>query len=95
MEIDFDDGHTGRYPHELLRGYCPCAACQGHSGEIRFVEGGDLELVEVSEIGNYALQLAWGDGHATGIYSFSFLRALCACEQCLSGDGRARTFSRG
>ena len=31
-EIDWADGHKGIYPHEILRGYCPCAGCQGHSG---------------------------------------------------------------
>ena len=94
FEIDFADGHSARYPHELLRGYCPCAACQGHHGEIRFVEGGNLELVDVGEVGNYALKLVWGDGHASGIFSFRYLRALCACEACLRGDPRARTFAR-
>ncbi len=37
-EIDWADGHKGIYPHGVLRGYCPCAACQGHTGEIRFLE---------------------------------------------------------
>jgi len=27
-------------------------------------------------VGNYALQLTWGDRHATGIYTFRFLRSL-------------------
>lgn len=94
MEIDFADGHIGHYPHDLLRGYCPCAACQGHQGEIRFVEAENLDLVEVGEVGNYALKLVWGDGHASGIYSFRFLRTLCSCNQCLRGDPRGRLFSR-
>ena len=85
MHVAFEDGHEGVYPHELLRGYCPCAQCQGHSGPIRFVPGGDLELVDIAEVGNYALRLTWGDGHSTGIYSFRFLRELCACEQCAHG----------
>jgi len=36
---DWADGHKGIYPHEILRGYCPCAGCQGHSAIIRFVSG--------------------------------------------------------
>jgi len=36
-EIDWADGHKGIYPHDQLRGYCPCAGCQGHSGEINFI----------------------------------------------------------
>ena len=94
MQIVFDDGHEGIYPHELLRGYCPCAQCQGHNGPIRYVPGGDLELVEIGEVGNYALSLTWGDRHSTGIYSFRYLRQLCACAECAQGELTKRTFSR-
>lgn len=89
MEIEWADGHTGIYPHERLRGYCPCAACQGHDGPISFVKGGSLELADVAQVGNYAVRLTWGDGHQTGIYSFRFLRTLCACSSCCpEGPGR-------
>jgi|SRR5580704_241642 prepilin-type processing-associated H-X9-DG protein len=33
-------------------------------------------------VGNYALQIDFNDGHATGIYSFDFLRTICPCEEC-------------
>ncbi|MGD8861418.1 MAG: DUF971 domain-containing protein [Myxococcales bacterium] len=94
MHVQFEDGHGGIYPHEVLRGYCPCAECQGHSGGVRYVEGGDLDLEAIDEVGNYALRLTWGDGHSTGIYSFRFLRALCACAECCEGDPKARSFAR-
>ena len=97
LEAVFADGHRGRYPHELLRGYCPCAQCQGHSGPVKFVAGGDLELNDIAEVGNYGMQLTWGDGHATGIYAFRFLRALCACPECAAEKGGPTTswqFSR-
>ena len=76
LEISWADGHKSRLPHEILRGYCPCAGCQGHSGAIQFQEGGNLELRELEQVGNYALGLTWGDSHNSGIYSFRFLRAL-------------------
>ncbi len=94
MQIVFEDGHEALYPHEVLRGFCPCATCQGHKGAIRFVPGGDLELTDIHEVGNYALRLTWGDGHSTGIYSFPFLRALCACPACSQGKLEERVFSR-
>ncbi len=83
-EIDWADGHKGVYPHAVLRGYCPCAACQGHTGEIRFHESSDTqqELDDLEPVGGYALSLKWFDGHASGIYSFKFLRALCQCDSC-------------
>jgi DUF971 family protein len=33
-------------------------------------------------MGNYALQITFSDGHATGIYSFEHLREICPCEAC-------------
>jgi len=85
-EIDWADGHRGIYPHEILRGYCPCAGCQGHSGEVRFIEGDTPDRTEIREIGTvggYALHITWGDGHDTGIYTFRYLRELCQCPTCV------------
>ena len=44
MEIRWADGHRSVLPHDTLRGYCPCAHCQGHSGTIKYVPGGDQDL---------------------------------------------------
>ena len=33
-------------------------------------------------VGNYALQIDFNDGHATGIFSFDFLRTICPCQDC-------------
>jgi prepilin-type processing-associated H-X9-DG protein len=33
-------------------------------------------------VGNYALQIDFNDGHATGIYSFDYLRTICPCQEC-------------
>jgi DUF971 family protein len=76
FEITWADGHKSAYPHEILRGFCPCATCQGHSGSIRFIAGVDLDLREIEQVGNYALGLTWADGHSSGIYSFRYLRML-------------------
>lgn len=87
-EIEWGDGHKGIYPHEILRGYCPCAGCQGHSGTISFVQNSDtaLEIDAIDPVGNYALCFKWFDGHGTGLYSFKYLRALCHCEVCRPGE---------
>ncbi len=83
-EIDWADGHRAVYPHAILRGYCPCAGCQGHSGDIRFLETTDdkQELEDIETVGGYALSLKWFDGHASGIYRYDFLRSLCQCDTC-------------
>lgn len=76
FEVEWSDGSRSVVPHEILRGYCPCATCQGHSGEIAYKPGGNLELVEIRRVGNYALALGWADGHDSGIYSFDYLHKL-------------------
>ncbi len=76
LEITWADGHRSALPHEILRGYCPCASCQGHSGTIKFQVGGNLEIRNLEQVGNYALSFAWGDGHEAGIYTFRYLRSL-------------------
>lgn len=52
----------------------------------------------MAEVGDYALRVAWGDGHATGIYTFGFLRDLCSCSECAGGADpikAGRVFARG
>ncbi len=75
-EITWGDGARCVYPNALLRGYCPCAHCQGHGGTIQFVPGGNADLRELETVGFYALKLVWGDGHETGLYTFEYLRSL-------------------
>jgi DUF971 family protein len=84
VRVTWDDGHVGDYPREYLRGYCPCALCQGHGGNIKFIEAVASGLHEISPVGNYAIQFAWEDGHSTGIYTFEYLRSLCPCSDCRS-----------
>jgi len=38
---------------------------------------------QAKAVGNYAIQIDFSDGHATGIYSFEFLRSICPCDACV------------
>ena len=82
VRVTWEDGHVGEYGCEYLRGYCPCALCQGHGAKIKFVEVPDAKLAEISAVGNYAIQFTWQDGHNTGIYTFDYLKSLCPCPEC-------------
>ena len=82
LRITWGDDHVSDYPLAYLRGWCPCAGCQGHGGERRYVHSADTDLADLSVVGRYALNLVWGDGHQTGIYTYRYLRELCPCEQC-------------
>ena len=88
VRVTWDDGHIGEYAGEYLRGYCPCALCQGHGAQIKFVEVPDSKLAEISAVGNYAVQFTWQDGHNTGIYTFDYLRSLCPCPECSRSKDR-------
>ncbi|MBP1685440.1 MAG: hypothetical protein H6Q33_1583, partial [Deltaproteobacteria bacterium] len=37
LKVTWSDGHVSLYPLPYIRGWCPCAVCQGHSGERRYV----------------------------------------------------------
>lgn len=76
LQILWDDDQCARYPFEFLRGWCPCAACQGHGAERHFVAVQNPCLASINMVGNYALNPRWTDGHETGIYSFEYLREL-------------------
>ncbi len=100
LEIVWDDGRTSLYSHRVLRGFCPCAHCQGHQGPIQWVHevesfGSDaLALNDVREVGAYALGLTFGDGHGSGIYTFRYLEELAALDGESVESLRERTFER-
>lgn len=82
VHITWSDGHESDYPFAYLRGWCPCAACQGHSGEKRYIHSEHTMLERIAPVGRYALTFVWDDGHETGIYAYPYLRELCACAAC-------------
>jgi DUF971 family protein len=86
IRVTWDDGHVGEYAQEYLRGYCPCALCQGHGGQRNFVSVPGASLQEIRTIGNYAIEFRWQDGHNTGIYTYDYLRSLCPCTRCKGGQ---------
>jgi DUF971 family protein len=84
VRLTWSDGHSATFDYQYLRGYCPCAMCQGHNvTEIHFHEpAGKVTALDISPVGNYAISFDWSDGHSTGIYRFDFLRQICPCEAC-------------
>lgn len=82
VRITWDDGHIGEYSETYMRGWCPCALCQGHGPQRRFIEVPDAQLVGIQAVGNYAIEFRWHDGHSTGIYTYDYLRSLCPCPTC-------------
>ena len=78
LNVAFDDGNTFSLPAELLRVTSPSAEVQGHSEAQRKTVGGkrNVTILSVDPVGNYAVRIGFDDMHATGIYSWAFLRDL-------------------
>jgi DUF971 family protein len=91
LRITWLDGHTSAYPLVWLRGNCPCATCREERranalnvNELHLMSGPlpSAEIVAAELVGHYAVRFTWADGHNTGIYTFSALRASCPCPLC-------------
>ncbi len=95
--VTWEDGHRSRYPVYYLRGFCPCASCQGHGGAWNFHHIDAPKLTAIEEVGSYALRLVWDDGgttHDTGLYTFETLRELCPCAACRAAQGETHPTAR-
>ena len=96
LRVEWSDGHYSEYTLRYLRGFCPCAECQGHGqGTWIFVNATwPQEIADIREQGNYAIGVTWSDGHSTGIYSWEILRELCPCSACLRLQGEAHALNQ-
>jgi len=69
---------------ETLRRACPCAGCKGETdimGNVyknpeQKLSTAAFQLKHFISVGGYAIQPVWADGHATGIYSFEYLKRV-------------------
>lgn len=89
LRIVWNDGHEGRYAARDLRMACRCAACVDEWTHERLIRDelipAQVKPSTIEVVGNYALHFGWNDGHSTGIFSYDYLRELCACDLCRSG----------
>jgi DUF971 family protein len=84
------DGHESYYAGAELRKACTCAACRGEQhlfGRATLPTLSPLtdqacRPVAARLVGNYGVQVIWGDGHSHGIYDLADLRAACPCAGC-------------
>ena len=84
LAIKWEDGSESFVRLEKLRRHCPCAGCKGevdimgnlYKNPDKPLPAAAFQLVRIANVGSYAIQPVWGDGHATGIYSFDYLRKV-------------------
>lgn len=83
LRIRWKDGHESLYPVRALRLACRCARCiEEWTGRPLLRDAdvpADVRPTTLAPVGRYGIQIAWSDGHDTGIYTFELLRALCPC----------------
>jgi len=83
--VSWNDGTESFLPLTVMRRACPCAACGGEPDVLGHVvrpnvsyTAQSFELRRWDLVGGYAVQPVWGDGHASGIYSYPYLQRLAA-----------------
>jgi DUF971 family protein len=88
LRVEWADGHVSSFDAPTLRWLCPCAYCRGEAGMPGWLDTNpsltpdQVKLVDLSLVGNYAVQPLWGDGHHTGYHTFMLLRDRCPCDGC-------------
>ena len=102
VDIAWADGHTSHFDFAYLREHCPCATCNDERAKKEtlaqvapaFAASPALPMFKpkaraqsAQAVGQYAIQISFSDGHATGIYSYHLLRSLCPCGSCVSARG--------
>lgn len=83
LALAWSDGQESFFALKDLRKACPCANCQGEPDAMGRVFkpkvmhiGRSYQVQRIEQVGGYALQIIWVDGHSSGIYSFDLLRKL-------------------
>ena len=95
VDIAWADGHESHFDFPYLRDNCPCATCNDERGKKQAFAGTGPAPSAVlpmfkpkpraqsaSQVGNYAIQINFNDGHSTGIFSYDYLRSMCPCAEC-------------
>ena len=82
--IEWSDGHKCPNIARDLRLNCQCAECVEEWSHKKLLDpisvANDLVAEDFINVGKYAIQFLWSDGHYTGIYPFDLLSKLCNCK---------------
>jgi len=78
LSITFENDEQFNLPCEYLRVYSQSAEVTGHTPDqaVLQVAKQDVNIVGITPVGNYAIQLEFDDGHDSGIYSWPWLYDL-------------------
>ena len=79
LELIYGTDSASELSAEFLRVYSPSAEVRGHGRGQEVLQIGKrrVKILSLETVGNYAIKLAFDDGHDTGIYSWTYLKELC------------------
>jgi DUF971 family protein len=88
LAVIWDNGQESFLSLEKLRRHCPCASCHGEKDIMGNVYKGPalpltpeaFQLTRLANVGGYAIQPFWADGHSSGLFSYDYLRRLADSE---------------
>ena len=97
IEIKFDNNVTVSLSAELLRVESPSAEVQGHGVGQKITPAGKrlVKITGIETVGNYAIRLAFDDGHDTGIFSWALLYDYGQRQEHLMADYLERLLAAG
>ena len=78
LRLIWSDDFSAEIDYDTLRGYCPCATCQGHGASkvVFHPPKRPVAVEQIEPVGNYAISFLFSDGHSTGIYRYDYLRRI-------------------
>jgi len=95
VDITWADGHSSHFDFPYLRDHCPCATCNDERAKKESLGSKGIpssallpmykpkaRAQSATQVGNYAIQINFNDGHSTGIFSYDYLRTICPCPDC-------------
>lgn len=88
LAIELDTGETLSLPYELMRVQSPSAEVQGHgpSGRVLVPGKRTVQVERAEPVGNYAVRIAFDDGHDTGLFTWDYLVTLARDQDALMAE---------
>jgi ATP-binding protein involved in chromosome partitioning len=80
IRVQWPDGRVDLLDNKIVRAACQCAACVEEFSGRKLLDPATIpqgiSATSISTLGNYAVSIAWNDGHSSGIFTWDRLREI-------------------
>ncbi|MCX8065589.1 MAG: P-loop NTPase [Candidatus Hydrogenedentes bacterium] len=80
MKVFWEDSTISEIPLVELRRACKCAYCVDELTNKPLLNPNttppNITILEINQLGHYAISVAWSDGHTSSIYPWDYLKSL-------------------